>query len=188
MPEYHKVESLRGTFLLATSKMPDPRFKEQIIYLCSHDDTGAMGFVINQPSPHSLADIFKSVKVESIEQDWPPVYFGGPVEGEAAFFLYSADYVSEHSLDVGEGVRLSRDPQILHDIAQGSGPLHYIFLLGYAGWGPGQLETELRVNGWLSLPADQSILFDTPDRDKWHKAAKRFGIDIVLFDDQIGSA
>lgn len=168
--------------------MPDPRFKEQIIYLCSHDENGAMGFVINQPSPHSLADIFKSVKIEAVEDEWPPVYIGGPVEGEAAFFLYSEDYVSVQSVEVGAGVRLSRDPQILHDIALGNGPQHYIFLLGYAGWGPGQLETELSVNGWLSLPAEKSILFTTPDHQKWHKAAQRFGIDIVLFNDQIGSA
>ncbi|MBA3015352.1 MAG: YqgE/AlgH family protein [Proteobacteria bacterium] len=182
------MESLKGTFLLATPQMPDPRFKEQIIYLCSHDENGAMGFVFNKPSPHSLDDILKSANIEAVEGEWPPVYIGGPVDGECAFFLYSADYMSEHSLDVGEGIMLSRNPEILHDIARGTGPLHYIFLLGYAGWGPGQLEMELGVNGWLSLPAEQSILFETPDRDKWHKAAQRFGIDIVLFNDQIGSA
>lgn len=188
MADYHSSNSLKGTFLLATPQMPDPRFKEQIIYLCSHDDSGAMGFVINQPSPHSLADIFTSVGLDAIDREWPPVYIGGPVEMEAAFFLYSADYVSEQCLEVDCGVRVSRNPQILHDIARGNGPLHFLFLLGYAGWGPGQLEAELGVNGWLSLPAETSILFDTPDRDKWQLAAQRFGIDILLFNDQVGSA
>lgn len=183
-----EMESLQGKFLLATPQMPDPRFKEQVIYLCSHDHSGAMGLVINQPTTYTLAEIFKSAKIEAGEGDWPPIYIGGPVDVEAAFFLYSHDYLASNCMEVGEGVRLSRDPKILHDIAKGVGPRHYLFVLGYAGWGPGQLEAELTVNGWLTLPAENAILFETPDQEKWQKAAQRFGIDIALFNDQIGTA
>lgn len=168
--------------------MPDPRFREQIIYLCTHDESGAMGVVINQPTPHSLAEIFKGAKIEALAGEWPPIYLGGPVEGEVAFFLYTDDYQNGHCLVVGEGVRLSRDPKILYDIARGLGPRRYLFVLGYAGWGPGQLEAELTVNGWLTVPADTDILFETPDQEKWQQAARRFGVDIALFSDQIGTA
>ena len=182
------MESLQGKFLLATPQMPDPRFKEQVIYLCSHDGSGAMGLAINQPTPYSLAEIFKSAKIEVGDGDWPPIYLGGPVEVEAAFFLYSDDYLASNFLGVGKGLCLSRDPKILLDIASGIGPRHYLFVLGYAGWGPGQLESELTVNGWLTLPAENSILFETPDQEKWQEAARRFGIDIALFSDQLGNA
>lgn len=184
----YTMESLQGNFLLATPQMPDPRFREQVIYLCSHDSSGALGLVVNQPSAYSLAEIFKGAKIEVDEEGWPPIYLGGPVEVETAFFLYSNEYQSKNFLAVAEGVSLSRDPQILCDIARGRGPRQYLFLLGYAGWAPGQLEAELSVNGWLTLPAENTILFDTPDREKWHKAAQRFGIDIALFSDQIGEA
>lgn len=182
------MESLQGNFLLATPQMPDPRFREQVVYLCTHDDNGALGLVINQPAPFTLAEIFKNVKIEVGAEDWPPIYIGGPVEVETAFFLYSDDYQGGNFLAVGKGVRLSRDPKILHDIARGAGPLHYLFALGYAGWGPGQLEAELTVNGWLTLPAENTILFETPDEEKWQRAARRFGIDISLFADRIGQA
>lgn len=182
------MDSLQGNFLLATPQMPDPRFREQVIYLCSHDGSGALGLVVNQPSLYSLAEIFKGAKIDVEEGEWPPIYLGGPVEVETAFFLYSHEYQAKNFLAVDEGVSLSRDPQILHDIARGHGPRHYLFLLGYAGWAPGQLEAELSVNGWLTLPAESSILFETPDQEKWQKAALRFGIDIALFSDQIGEA
>lgn len=182
------MESLQGNFLLATPQMPDPRFRQQVIYLCSHDANGAMGLVVNQPSVYSLAEIFKGAQIDATDEDWPLIYLGGPVELEAAFFLYTDDYESQSYLTVGQGVRLSRDPQILQDIAKGLGPQRYLFLLGYAGWASGQLEAELAVNGWLILPAENTIMFDTPDHEKWQKAALRFGIDIALFTDQVGVA
>lgn len=188
MTDNHEMQSLQGCFLLATQQMPDPRFKEQVIYLCSHDANGAMGLVVNQPTTFTLADIFKSANIDAVENDWPPIYLGGPVDAEAAFFLYTADYEASNFLAVNESVCLSRDPKILHDIAKGMGPHHYLFALGYAGWGPGQLESELTHNGWLTVPAVNSILFETPDQEKWQQAASHFGIDIALFSDQIGKA
>jgi putative transcriptional regulator len=183
------MNSLQGQFLIATSQMPDPRFQEQVIYMCAHNEEGAMGLVINQPIPNvSMADILRSANIEVSDIKLPPVYMGGPVEMDSAFFLYSSEYETTHFLAVSETVRLSRDPDILHDIAGNRGPRKYIFLIGYAGWGPGQLESELGMNGWLALPAEDEVLFHTPDDQKWQLAAKRHGIDIELYGDVIGSA
>jgi len=183
------MESLQGKFLIATPQMPDPRFKEQLIYMCSHNDDGAMGLIVNHPSEYSLLEIFKSANLTiSDNKDLPPIYIGGPVDVETAFFLYSSGYESEHELSISEDVSLSRDPQILNDIAQGKGPHDFMFVLGYSGWAPGQLEAELTVNGWLTLPSQNEILFQTPDADKWKRAALQFGIDISLYTDEIGTA
>jgi len=184
------MESLQGYFLLATPQMPDPRFQEQVVYLCSHGPEGAMGLIVNQPSPHSLLEIFRSADIDADEsRPWPPIYVGGPVDVEAAFFLYgSQGYESRDAIDAGNGLMLSRDPRIIHDIAAGTGPEDFLLLIGYAGWAPGQLENELTDNGWLTLPADNDIIFHTPDAEKWKRAAMKHGIDIELFSDNVGTA
>jgi len=182
------MESLQGKFLLATPQMPDPRFRELVVYLCSHTAEGAMGVVINQPSPYSLREVFLGANITPPEGKSPPVYIGGPVEESAAFFLYSSEYQTENFLEISDAVRISGDAQILLDISQGKGPKDYLFLLGYAGWGPGQLEQELTSNGWLSLPADYQDIFNTPNEFKWKRVAARNGIDIALFADKIGNA
>lgn len=184
------MESLQGYFLIATPQMPDPRFQEQVVYICAHTEEGAMGLVVNKPFENiSLIDIFRSADIPFPENEiFPPAYMGGPVEMDSAFFLYSLEYEAKSYIDVGEFARLSRDPDVLRDIANGAGPEDYIFLLGYAGWAPGQLEKELTVNGWLTLPAEYDVLFKTPDESKWKQAAMRYGIDISLYGDEIGTA
>lgn len=185
------MNSLQGYFLIATPKMPDPRFQEQVVYLCAHNEDGAMGLVVNQPLPDiALVDILQSFDLTTLPgHELPPVYLGGPVETNTAYILYSSEYNTAASyLEVSPTVRLTREPGVLEDIARGKGPQKYLFLLGYAGWAPGQLENELRVDGWLTLPAEDEVLFDTPDEQKWHKAARKYGIDISVFGDVIGSA
>ncbi len=184
------MESLQGNFLISTSQMPDPRFRERVVYMCAHNEDGAMGVIVNHPiTDISLSDVLLSANIEVDEEiSFPPVYLGGPVEMESAFILYTSDYDTQNSMKVSETVSLSSDPKILKDIAVGRGPQHYLFLLGYAGWSPGQLENELGVNGWLTLPAEDDVLFHTPDELKWKKAAEKYGIDISTFGDVIGSA
>ncbi|MBU0485572.1 MAG: YqgE/AlgH family protein [Proteobacteria bacterium] len=183
------MESLQGNFLIATSRMPDPRFQRQVIYLCAHsEDEGAMGLVVNHPSDHTLVEILRSVDMPVPDFPLPPIYYGGPVEMDAVFILFSADYEPKNYIEVVKNVRLSRDADILWDISRGIRPNHYLFFLGYAGWGPGQLENELAVNGWLTLPGDEEVLFEVPDARKWHESAIRHGIDISTFEDVIGSA
>jgi putative transcriptional regulator len=181
--------NLQGQFLIATPQMPDPRFQETVIYVCAHTDEGVMGLVVNQPVPYiSLADVMRSTNIPVIAEKLPTVYIGGPMEIESSFCLYSSEYKAINYIDVTDTVCLSRDVEILHDISQGKGPERYIFILGYSGWAPGQLENELKVNGWLTVPSNDKILFQTPDDKKWREAAKEYGIDITLFGDVIGNA
>lgn len=183
------MKSLSGNFLISTPQMPDPRFQEQVVYLCAHNDEGAMGLVINNPNPEiTLREVLQGANLPVPEGDLPQVYMGGPVEIDAGFVLYSADYVSSNSLEVAPDIFLSRDTQLLEDISQGKGPLHYLFMLGYAGWGAGQLEAELVDNSWLIVPGSFEILFKTPDELKWKLAAHSFGIDISVFGDVVGNA
>jgi putative transcriptional regulator len=183
------MESLQGSFLISTAKMPDPRFQEKLIYMCGHTDEGAIGLVINNPLPDvRLDEILKSADIQVPDFELPPVYLGGPVEMESGFLLYTADYHAQSKLQVSATVCLSSDPKILQDIACSTGPSKYLFLLGYAGWGPGQLENELADNGWLTLPADDEVIFNTPDPMKWKVAAQKFGIDITTYGDVVGSA
>lgn len=183
------MDNLTDSFLISTPKMPDPRFAEQVIYICAHNQEGAMGVAINQPNPFfSLDEILRSANLPTPEGDLPPVYIGGPVEMESAFILYHSGYDAEHKLEISQTIALSRETKILEDIAHGRGPLKYLFLLGYAGWGPGQLEGELLAEGWLTLPASESIIFDAPDDEKWRTAALQYGIDISTFGDVLGYA
>jgi len=168
--------------------MPDPRFAEQVVYICSHNQDGVMGFVINRPSGYSLQEVFKSAQIECGNIYFPPIYIGGPVDTECAFFLYSSEYKITDGFSISEAICMSRDPRILHDIGSGQGPEDYLFILGYAGWGPGQLEMELTLNGWLALPSNYDILFKVSDGLKWKKAAELSGIDISLYTDEIGLA
>jgi putative transcriptional regulator len=169
--------------------MPDPRFEEQVILICAHSEEGAMGVAVNKPNPYfSLEEILRSANLNVPDSELPPVYVGGPVELESAFVLYRSDYRVEHQLEINEGLALSRESKILEDISRGNGPESYLFLLGYAGWGPGQLEAELLADGWLSLPASESIIFDIENQEKWRTAAMLYGIDISTLGDMAGYA
>jgi putative transcriptional regulator len=183
------ANSLTGTFLVSTPQMPDPRFEEHVIYICAHNDEGAMGVAINQPNRAlSLAEILRGANLPMPQGELPPVYIGGPVELESAFILYLSDYIAEHRLDISDTVSLTRETKVLEDIALERGPKSYLFILGYTGWGPGQLEHELMENGWLSVPANDEIIFNSPDEFKWKAAAMHYGIDIVTYEDVIGNA
>ncbi len=183
------MENLSGHFLISTPQMPDPRFQEQVIYICAHNDEGSMGLVINNPHHEiSMLEILSCTNIPLPKDQLPPVYMGGPVEVDAGFILYSSDYQADHAFEITAKVSLSRNSRLLEDIFKGQGPCDYLFLLGYAGWAAGQLELELMDNSWLTVPADVDVLFHTPDEFKWKKAAYRYGIDISMFSDAIGNA
>ena len=183
------IDSLTGSFLISTPKMPDPRFEEQVIYICAHSHEGAMGVAINKPnSMFSFAEILRGAGMPVPAGGLPPVYIGGPVELESAFILYRSDYRTDFQLEVSPTVSLSRETRVLEDIARQRGPEKYLFILGYAGWGPGQLEHELVENGWLMVPAEDHVIFDVPDEEKWRTAAMTYGIDISVYGDFVGNA
>ena len=184
------IKSLAGYFLIATPQMPDPRFARKVIYMCSHaPEQGAMGVVVNHPVEDvSLAALYESMDLPAPDIVLPPLYLGGPVDMEAVFILHSSEYHTHQFLEINKDVHLSRDPQILYDIARRRGPRHYRFLLGYSGWGPGQLEAELARDGWLTLPATYDDIFTIAPEIMWEKITAKHGIDIALFGEITGNA
>src|ERR1700691_2973269 len=178
---------LDGQFLLAMPGMADDRFARSVVYLCAHSDEGAMGIVINRRAP-SLNFSELLIQLEVIKPDEAiqlpmqagtvPVLRGGPVEAGRGFVLHSNDfYIDNSTLPIDGGVSLTATVDILRAIANGSGPDRAILALGYAGWSPGQLEDEMQNNGWLTCPADASLIFDTPLEDRYGVAMRKIGID-----------
>ncbi len=186
-------DDLTGKFLVATPKMPDPRFAQSVILICAHSPhEGAMGVAVNRLHGRlSLDEVLFAPAQEEVVL--PDVYLGGPVGVEAGFVLYEPENPEEEKgtdtvITVCPDIILSRDRRMLEEIICGRGPKHYLFMVGYAGWGTGQLEMELTRDGWLIVPADADILFRTPAGRRWQAAGERYGIDIALFNDETGNA
>jgi putative transcriptional regulator len=183
------IDTLTGSFLISTPRMPDPRFSEQVLYICAHSHEGTMAVAINRPNLFlSLDEILSGANLPVPTEKMGPIYNGGPVEPTSALILFSSDYQADQQLAVSPTISLSREARLLEDIAKGQGPAKYLFILGYAGWGPGQLEQELLAEGWLVVPADDALVFDVPDEEKWQRAAMLYGIDISTYGDVVGNA
>jgi putative transcriptional regulator len=184
-------ESLEGRMLIAMPSMGDPRFERTLIYMCAHSDDGAMGLVVNKradnlsfPELLDQLDISTGPKTEQIH-----VHYGGPVEMGRGFVLHSADFhVDDSTLKVDDHISLTATVEILRAMADGEGPARCMLALGYAGWGPGQLEGELQRNGWLHCEADDTLLFGRSDRDKWTAALAKIGVDPSLLSGEGGRA
>jgi putative transcriptional regulator len=172
---------LEGKLLIALPGMTDPRFEKSVIFMCAHSNDGAMGLIINKPIEGlSFYELLRrlELQVQSNAPDFP-VLFGGPVETGRGFVLHTSEYEgTDTTLPVSEEVSLTATLDILRAIAEGKGPDKAIFALGYAGWGPGQIEDEIRVNGWVHCDADNTILFDATAETKWASAIRKLGIDI----------
>jgi putative transcriptional regulator len=185
------VSSLAGHLLVAMPQMGDPRFARSVIYLCTHSgEGGAMGLVINKLlGSLTLAELFGQLQIESDEMaKQRPVHFGGPVEPGRGFVLHTADYREEATLPVTGNIAVTATLDIMRAIGKGQGPRHSLFALGYAGWAPGQLDAEIQANGWLSVAADEAIVFD-PDYDgKWQRALAKLGVDLSALSSVAGRA
>ena len=170
---------LTGQLLIAMPGMRDPRFARSVIYMCAHNEEGAMGLVLNRLAGNiSLPDLLTQLGVEQhVPDDAIRIHFGGPVETGRGFVLHSTDYAAGDTLRVDEEVGLTASLDILRAIADGAGPRQRILALGYAGWGPGQLDAEIQANGWLSAPADETILFGDRLDEKWDRAFQKLGIE-----------
>ena len=161
--------------------MTDPYFQKSLIYVCEHDSDGALGLIINKPIPSKSAEeILTQTGLDSVRPHLE-VYFGGPVKVEMGLFLHDSAYETEDSMVVNKEITLSTNENIIHDIMDKKGPKNYLFTLGYAGWGSGQMEREIENGDWLVMPATFDFIFSTPDNSKWEKAAQQFGIDIKTF-------
>ena len=181
----HDDSYLDGQLLVAMPIMTDKRFARSVIYLCAHSAEGAMGLIINQRAPHiSFSELLEQLSIGGGNGEDKPdladidVHVGGPVETGRGFVLHSSDYyVADSTLPIDDGVSLTATIDILKAIAGGKGPGKAILALGYAGWRPGQLESEIQANGWLHCPADLDLLFDRDLDQKYERAMSKIGID-----------
>ena len=170
---------LTGKLLVAMPGMGDERFDHAVILICSHSSKGAMGLILNKPS----SDVRMSDILDQLDITPEPgaaalkVHFGGPVEVGRGFVLHSEDYQSNlHTLSVPGGFGMTATLDILEEIARGRGPRQMLMMLGYAGWGPGQLESEIGRNGWLTTDALPELVFGTAASGKWEAALKSLGV------------
>lgn len=181
-----------GRLLIAMPGMGDPRFERSVIYVCAHSEEGAMGLVVNKPATDlRFADLLESLGLPRPAKGARDirVHFGGPVEGGRGFVLHSSDFASEGgTLQVDGEVSMTATLDILERIAEGGGPKASMLALGYAGWGPGQLEDEIGQNAWLTGPARPDILFGRANEHKWTAALRAIGVDPLSLSTAAGRA
>lgn len=182
---------LTGKLLIAMPGMGDPRFDHSVVFVCSHGPDGAMGLIVNKPAEIRVSVLFAQLDIGAdlpMDSDFP-VRFGGPVETARGFVLHSGDYEAHlHSMQISEQFAMTATVDILEDIANGDGPSQALLMLGYSGWGPGQLEDEITRNGWLTADADADLVFSTADTDKWSAALNSIGVDPLTLSASAGRA
>ena len=173
-------ESLRGQFLVAESKLTGPNFGESVVLMIRHDRNGAIGLIVNKPMGEMPLDLLRRGQglPGGDRNKRMRVHFGGPVEPGVTHVLHDADFAADGTLVVGPRVHMSKLAAVLAALAEGRGPKRYLITIGYAGWGPGQLEGELARQDWRVVPADVGLLFSTDDREKWRRALEEFRLDL----------
>ena len=179
-----------GQMLIAMPRMGDFRFARSVIYLCAHSADGAMGLVLNQTiDAITFPDLLQQLGIEIEHQEQIiGIRCGGPVESGRGFVLHSSDYQQEGTLSVNSEICLTATVEILRDIATGQGPSRCMLALGYAGWGPGQLESEIQSNGWLHAAADNNLVFGEDLSNLWERALASLGVDPSMLSDDAGHA
>lgn len=184
------MTSLTGQLLVAMPQMLDPFFERSVVYLCAHSqEDGAMGLVVNKTLDSlTLDELYAQLKIEPAKHSNQPVHFGGPVAPGQGFVLHSADYREKDTLSIGEEFAMTATLDILHAQSKGEGPRQGLVALGYAGWGPGQLEAEIGANGWLLVAADTALVFGTEDDSKWQRALAKLGVSPEMLSGESGRA
>ncbi|WP_068080921.1 YqgE/AlgH family protein [Polycladidibacter stylochi] len=198
MQEGDNNQYMEGQYLIAMPSMDDGRFAHSVVYVCAHSEEGAMGIILNQPVDNiNFSELLKQLNIlpEGDEYELPPdlrnmkVYQGGPVDTGRGFVLHSDDFFLEgFSLPIENGICLTATLEILRALAEGRGPSRALLALGYAGWAPGQLESEIQANGWLTCAADPSLVFEVQDHDKWGRALQIMGIEPGMLSSDAGHA
>lgn len=181
---------LAGSLLVSMPYMQDTRFHKSLIFLCGHDQNGAMGLVINRHLEGlTLEDLFQQMDMPPPSNSYNcPIYSGGPVEGGRGFVLHTSDYQQSTTILVGKDYAITATVDILSAIAAGTGPREVILALGYAGWGPGQLDIEISSSTWLQIEANEGLVFQTPPLQKWARAISQLGIEESMLVGDYGHA
>ncbi len=182
-------------FLIAMPSMMDPVFGGSVVYVCEHNENGALGVVINKPTDMTMQSLFDHIEL-SIAEDGSraapmksrPIMFGGPVQDDRGFVLHSPGGNYSSSLKVTDKVVFTTSIDVLEDVATGAGPKQLMVSIGYSGWSPGQLEEEIAHNGWLTVSADPQIIFDLPIEERYNAALKLLGVDVNLLASEAGHA
>ena len=182
--------SLQNYMLLSMPQLDDEPFKRSVVYICEHNEQGAMGLIINRANEVEFADILPQLNIseEQATNTHQTIYSGGPVKPENGFVLHTplADKQWQSSIKVGRNLCLTTSVDVIDDIAHNTGPEHSLIALGYAGWAAGQLEQEIAGNSWLCCPFDADILFATPTEQRFTAAARLLGVDMNLISTQVG--
>lgn len=188
--ELDNSDSFKGYFLIAMPELTDPNFIATVIFVCEHTPAGAVGIVVNRR--HSFLkgrDLYEELKMESIPPaEFVPVFSGGPVHVNEIFILHGPPFDWQGCLTVTPHLAMSNTLDILQAIAMGTGPQAFIIALGCAGWGPGQLDSEIRENVWLTVRASEEILFEAPVESRWEAAMRKVGINPLLLSGKAGRA
>lgn len=186
---------LANHFLIAMPSMLDPVFGGSVVYVCEHNENGALGVVINKPTDMTMQALFEHIelKLDSNPELAPPIaikpiMFGGPVQDDRGFVLHTPSGHYSSSLKVTDDVAFTTSIDVLEAVAAGQGPAQMMVSIGYSGWGAGQLEEEIGRNGWLTVNADPKIMFDLPIEERYVAALKLLGIDPMMLAAEAGHA
>lgn len=182
--------SLAGQFIIAMPSLMNSYFDQTVTFICEHDKNGAFGIVINQETDIPLQEVISEINISASNElmHQKKLFIGGPVQQDRGFILHKPDNKWKSTLVVNENISLTTSRDILEAIAKDKGPEDNIIALGYAGWGPGQLEQEFLDNSWLNCPADEQIIFKTPVSERWRAAADSIGVDITTISNETGHA
>lgn len=185
------ISSLKNHFLIAMPSLSDPYFKHSVVYLCEHNEQGAMGFIVNFPVKLTLQELLKNADSVNHEPNPPleePVFLGGPLDMERGFVLHTPTADDSQSTQLNEQLLMSNSNAILSTLGTDKAPEHYMVTLGYASWDAGQLEEEMNLNQWLTIECENDIIFKTPADERWNSSLQRLGIDPLQLSSEIGHA
>lgn len=186
--------NLQHHFLIAMPGLQDPLFKRSVVYICEHNDEGAMGLIINKPMENLTVDgILQKLKIMPTPRDPKvrldkPVFLGGPLAEDRGFILHSAEHTFSSSIRVSDNTLITTSRDVLETLGTPEQPEKVLVMLGYCSWEKDQLEGELMENAWLTTPANSNILFHTPIAERWREAAKSIGVDIHNMASEAGHA
>ena len=199
MPGDFALTNLTNHFLIAMPGLQDEMFSRSVVYVCEHSERGAMGLVINKPGDINMKSLFNKVELSLRREDLAnaPVFQGGPVQTERGFVLHEpffsgadkpADSVYASTMSIPGGLEMTTSKDVLEALSTGAGPRKVLVSLGYAAWGEGQLESELSDNSWLTVAADNRIIFDTPVAQRYDQALKLLGFEAWMLSPDVGHA